>query len=292
MPFSGVLTLLDVPSNKAPHGSQGKRVIMTTAAATKALPSLLGMAVNYLESQDGHSVNAKVGLITGAVIEGKAIKIDGFIYARDHPQAAAKIRANKRRLGFSYELADIYAAEAGDCWGITDCVFTGAAILLKDKAAYHGTSLEASADGETDMTKEEMASAIAESLGLALKPVTEQLTAIQAANEANTTAIAAIQAGAAADKEKTALEIAQAEAASLKTQLADLKAAAEKTAEPERKTLSPQFANILARADITLPGAGGEKLSIGAVDAALSKTDLTPVKRMEIKNELQRAGAL
>ena len=54
LPFEGVLTLVDVASDKAPSGARGHRVVLTRAAAEAALPSLLGMAVDYKAGFDGH----------------------------------------------------------------------------------------------------------------------------------------------------------------------------------------------------------------------------------------------
>ena len=58
-PFRGVLTLVDEPSTKAPSGARGHRVMLTRAAALAALPSLLGMAVDYAPSWDGHDVRRR-----------------------------------------------------------------------------------------------------------------------------------------------------------------------------------------------------------------------------------------
>lgn len=65
LPFEGVLTLVDVASDKAPSGARGHRVVLTRAAAEAALPSLLGMAVDYKAGWDGHDARQKVGVITG-----------------------------------------------------------------------------------------------------------------------------------------------------------------------------------------------------------------------------------
>ena len=66
LPFEGVLTLVDVASDKAPSGARGHRVILTRAAAETALPSLLGMAVDYKAGWDGHDARQKCGIITAA----------------------------------------------------------------------------------------------------------------------------------------------------------------------------------------------------------------------------------
>jgi hypothetical protein len=142
MPFSGVLTKIDQPSDGAPSGSHGKRITLTKRAAQAALDSLLGMAVNFTPEMDGHDPQAKIGLITSAEIDGQDLLIKGFFYAADFPEVAANIKANKEALGFSFEARDLITNDPdADPISIVDCVFTGAAILFKDKAAYKTTSL-------------------------------------------------------------------------------------------------------------------------------------------------------
>jgi hypothetical protein len=149
VPFHGILTRIDEPSDAAPNGSYGKRVLVTRAAAEKALPTLLGMAVDYTPNLDGHDARAKIGVITAATIEGDAIVIDGFFYAADFPNEVERIRADKEDLGFSFEAQRIRVASMeADPLVITEIVFTGAAVLQKDKAAYTSTAIAASADAE------------------------------------------------------------------------------------------------------------------------------------------------
>ncbi|HZD45692.1 MAG TPA: hypothetical protein VE109_06395, partial [Acidobacteriaceae bacterium] len=69
--FRGVLTVVDVPSQRAPSGSGGRRVVLTKRAAEAALPSLLGMALDYAPSFDRHDVRRKVGVITSADVVGR-----------------------------------------------------------------------------------------------------------------------------------------------------------------------------------------------------------------------------
>jgi hypothetical protein len=73
LPFEGCLTLLDVASDKAPSGARGHRVVLTKEAAEKALPSLLGMAVDYKAGWDGHDARQKCGIITAAHRAAKAV---------------------------------------------------------------------------------------------------------------------------------------------------------------------------------------------------------------------------
>lgn len=188
MPFSGVLVHLDQPSDAAPHGSKGKRVVMSKAAAEAALDSLLGMAVDNTADFDGHDAQAKIGVITGATIDGSDLRIEGIIYAADFPEEAAFIKANKDALGFSFEAQNIFVQSLdSDPLVITACVFTGAAILLKDKAAFTTTSLAAAAAGDIDMTKEELEAILA----AAITPLTQKIEAIEAGQAALDTKIEA-----------------------------------------------------------------------------------------------------
>lgn len=177
MPFSGVLVKLDEPSDAAPHGSKGKRVVMSEAAARAALASLLGMAVDMTDGLDGHDPQQKIGIITGADIEGRDLTISGFIYAADFPEEAAAIQRDKNTLGFSFEAQQIFVENLdADPLVITSCVFTGAAILKKNKAAFTTTSLAAAAAGELDMDKEELKALLAETVA----PVVTRLDALEA----------------------------------------------------------------------------------------------------------------
>ena len=138
LPFEGCLTLVDVPSDKAPSGARGHRVVLTRAAAETALPSLLGMAVDYKAGWDGHDARQKCGIITSAHLDERKLIVSGFLFARDFPEMEAAAHPD---MGMSYELADAHVADMrASTWTLTRATFTGAAILLRDKAAYRGTS--------------------------------------------------------------------------------------------------------------------------------------------------------
>lgn len=381
LPFSGVLTRIDEPSDEPPTGSNGQRVTITRAAAEKALESLLGMAVDYQPAFDGHDPQAKIGIITAANIVGTAIEIEGFIYAADFPEVAKRIQADKDVLGFSFEAQRIYVADPGsDPVEIVDCVFTGAAILRKDKAAYHSTSLAANADKEFDMDPEELKAMLDAALAAALAPVNARFDKLEAEAakriEANAATISKVEphatalescaaameadgvgldptrghvavlrrmasgmraeaavgkiphiwrdhdypSWASADPHKkeeddmnakefqAALEAAMKPLvekidaqektiadlkASTETKIADLKASARaSTPAPERKTVSPAISSLLAKAGISVEGEGDKKLAIAEVDKALAAANLTSIQRIQVKTELNRAGAL
>lgn len=141
LPFEGCLTLVDVASDKPPSGARGHRVVLTRAAAERALPTLLGMAVDFKAGWDGHDARQKCGIITSACLDGRRLMVSGFLFARDFPEMEPRIAASVSAMGMSYELADAHVADMkADVWTLTKATFTGAAILMRDKAAYRSTS--------------------------------------------------------------------------------------------------------------------------------------------------------
>jgi hypothetical protein len=159
--FRGVLTIVDVASDKSPAGARGHRVLLTRSAAEAAIPSLMGMGLDYSPALDRHDARRKIGVITHAEIVGRVIEVGGFLYARDFPEivkeigkpraeSAAKAKsmnANSRppnmKLGMSYEITDAMVEDIkASVWVLTRVTFTGAAVLRRDKAAYCSTWIE------------------------------------------------------------------------------------------------------------------------------------------------------
>lgn len=142
IPFEGVLTLVDVASDRAPSGARGHRVLLTRGAAMAGLPSLLGMAVDYRPGWDGHDARRKCGIITEADVEGNELRVSGYLFGRDFPEVEEQLkRGSRNAMGMSYELADAHVEDMrAEIWRLNRATFTGAAILLRDKAAYAGTS--------------------------------------------------------------------------------------------------------------------------------------------------------
>ena len=368
-PFKGILTRIGKPSDAAPTGSGKKKVMITAEAAKKALPTLLGMAVDLKADLSGHDVKKKVGIITEATIKGDALWIEGFLYAADFPDEVARIKSEKDDLGFSWEVKNIYVKDTtADPLVITGCVFTGAAILYKDEAAYTTTQLAAQAE-ENDMTKEilDAINGLVAQVGTvttSLEAVTGRLDKIEASQTETTAAMQAakdhmdkiephavalescaaametagigghprighvkacramadhLRASAAMGKladawpgfdgfhasadntAKTAADEAKdKEIKELKdqvsgqgTKIKDLEAAATRNSPAaERKTLTPQITALLARSGVTLPNGENAKLAVADLDKAFASSNLEPVKRMELKNALDKAGLL
>lgn len=150
-PFSGIVTRIGVPSDSPPGGSNGKCTILTADAVESAIPSLLGMGINYTRDLTGHDPQKKIGVITEASVQGNGLAIKGFFYAADFPDVVKDIVANRQSLGWSYELIvkPNGAQVAGDYLVVKDFVFTGAAVLRKDAAAYRTTTLAAASEDNT-----------------------------------------------------------------------------------------------------------------------------------------------
>jgi hypothetical protein len=106
--FSGVLTMVDVPSERSPSGAKGHLVVLTKRAAEAALPSLLGMALDYSPALDRHDVRCKVGVITRAEIVGRNLELGGYLFARDFPEIVEEIA--KSRNGSDHKAADSFRA--------------------------------------------------------------------------------------------------------------------------------------------------------------------------------------
>ena len=72
------------------------------------------------------------------------MEIEGYLYAKDFPEVVKEIgESGRARLGLSYEIAEVRIADVNaSVWVVTQCTFTGAAVLLRDKAAYAGTWIE------------------------------------------------------------------------------------------------------------------------------------------------------
>lgn len=371
MPFKGILTRVDQPSDAPPHGSTGRRTYIPKDVAEEAIPTLLGMAVDFKPDFDGHDKKSKIGLITEAYIEGDALCIAGFFYANDFPEECERIRAEKSRLGWSYECKAAIRDVEADPWVVDYCIFTGAAVLYKDLAAYTTTSLEArssddNSDTETVMNEElkQMLEAMGASiagLGKTVEGIGKEVAELKAAGsktqnvdaagvshmvaphaEALRSCAAAMEAagiGLHAEKghvkvlrhmagrmeaeaamgkvphiyrdhdffdTSAAAEVAvvgpaltkrleevAASVADLGTQMKDLAAKAFDNAEaPQRKTLSPEIKNLLAKAGISEDDASAGKLDVQAVDKIFDAAGIKGTKAIETKLRLRDAGLM
>ena len=262
--FVGVLTTVDVPSERAPAGARGHRVLLTRAAAEKALPSLIGMGLGYTPKLDGHDARRKIGVITGAEIVGKDLVIEGHLFARDFPEMMRELRAKDGLLGLSYEVSDAIVEDMkARVWKLTDVTFTGAALLLREKAAYGQTWFRL----EDQMSAEEMKQLIATAERMA------------AAAEAMQSAVARIEAQNAELAARVDRIVAEVE-----DQPRSRGDAEENTG--RRKTIDPVVSVLLAKSGVDVD----QKLEAAALDASLAT--LPVEQRIAVKAQLARAGLI
>ena len=133
--FEGVLTLVDVASNKSPIGARGHRIVVTKDAAITALPSLLGMAIAW----KNHDRLAKCGIITETWIEENRVMVSGYIFKRDFPEIVRETEP----LGMSFEVAQAHVEDINALiWTLTKVEFTGASVSLLKDVAYKNTSFK------------------------------------------------------------------------------------------------------------------------------------------------------
>jgi hypothetical protein len=112
--FRGVLTVVDLPSQRSPSGAKGHLVVLTRRAAEQALPSLLGMALDYSPTLDRHDVRRKVGVITRAEIAGRNLEVGGYLFARDFPEIVGEISkgSSNSRTWYAREVRRLAAVAA------------------------------------------------------------------------------------------------------------------------------------------------------------------------------------
>jgi hypothetical protein len=112
--FRGVLTVVDAASQRAPSGAKGHLVVLTRVAAEAALPSLLGMALDYAPTLDRHDVRRKVGVITRAEVVTRKLEIGGYLFAKDFPEIVEEIAKSKtRRADVGFRPSDFRQVSAG-----------------------------------------------------------------------------------------------------------------------------------------------------------------------------------
>ncbi|MBI3405735.1 MAG: hypothetical protein HY046_09795 [Acidobacteria bacterium] len=275
--FSGVLTRLDQPSDRAPSGAAGHRVMLPRVVAERALPSLLGMAVDFSPGLKGHDVQRKIGVITRAEIAGDRLEVAGYLFGKDFPEVIAEIRAARTRLGMSYEVTGVKVADPrAEIWRLENVMFTGAAILERSAAAYEQTSLAANGVRNEPTGGKEMDDKLTQTLdqlAQASQALTAEFTSLRAMVE---------ELGKAQDSLAKMMEIRPGRS---------IAAANADTHGVRRKTVPPQVLTLLAKSGVGTYAVGADgAIEIPVLDKALA--GLPVEQRMAVKSQLARAGAI
>lgn len=310
VPFSGVLTRLDAPSDRAPSGAAGHRVLLTRAAAERALPSLLGMAVDYAPGLRGHDVRRKIGIITRAEIVGDKLEVAGHLFGKDFPDILNDIRTQREHLGMSYEVTGVRVADArASVWVLERVVFTGAAILERSAAAYQATSLAAASGGPQQRsfdfttrgdTMDEKITQTLDLLAQSSRALAAEFSGLRATLEelraTQETVVRLLEINPRPQSAPTELETRVEElgraSEELHRQNEALRAQADRfAAQATRKTVPPLVLTLLAKSGVTADAVGPNgQVDVLVLDKALE--GLPVEQRMAIKSQLARAGAL
>lgn len=298
VPFAGILTMLDTPSDRAPAGAAGHRVVLPARVAEAALPSLLGMAVDYAPGLRGHDVRRKIGVITRAEIHGRRLEISGYLFGKDFPDVVRELRARREQLGMSYEVTGVRVADpSAEVWVLEHVVFTGAAILERDAAAYQSTSLAACRGhgaAPIEAKGAVMEQKIMETLN-ALGAASQQLAAECASLRATVEELRATQDSlrqSLGGRMHAGAGSLEAQVEEIRRQNEALRAQAELfSAQVTRKTVPPQVLTLLAKSGVGSYAVGANgRVELPVLDKALEGLPLE--QRIAVKSQLARAGAL
>lgn len=322
LPFTGTLFIVGEPSDRPPHGTGGKKLLIDEVTAKAALDSIIGMPVNANIKLDDHVQRLKVGVITAATIEGNRFNVSGHLFDKDFPRETNAIRlaAARNEAGMSLEttktLLQDFIFNGEIVAKAVSLVFTGAAILLKENAAYGGktdlaakeerrllmelkdlldaingleTKITAKVDKAIEDIKKDVDTKI--TAAVAAKPAEKKEEKVEASEEMKTLtaavadltkAVGEIKAGATKQEDVIPPEVE----AYLKASGMKLVAEKEEKKAPERKTVTPE---LLARF-----GAKDDETTIdaSAIDALAQKTGLSNVQSMALKLEARKSGLI
>jgi hypothetical protein len=298
VPFSGVLTVLDSPSDRAPAGAAGHRVVLPRPVAEAALPSLLGMAVDYAPGLRGHDVRRKIGVITGAEIRERKLEIAGYLFGKDFPDVVRELRARRETLGMSYEVTGVRVADpSAEIWVLEHVVFTGAAILERAVAAYQTTSLAASretraAETEKGVTMDQKIIETLEVLASASQQLASECASLRAAVDEMRHAQESVSQSLQRSGTSPVPAGIEARVEELRRQNETLRVQAELfSAQVTRKTIPPQVLTLLAKSGVGSYAVGANgRVELPVLDKALE--GLPVEQRIAVKSQLARAGAL
>lgn len=273
MAWEGCITKLGTPSDGAPGGAQGRRIVITQEAAFTNHKTFEGMPLNctfgegfFGSGEDvftGHG-DLIIGYIERAWIEGDSLMASGFIWKNNHPDVAFQAMNAKNSLGFSVEMF-CPNCELGEDDGfvyVKEFTGTGCAMLFSECAAFGDTYIKELVarrmkGEELNMNKEEMQAMISASIDTAVDKVSELFASKVADTLEKLVAIeaqmASIHEGVCAEEK----EAHQAEVDELKAEVEELKAGkaeletkvAEITAEKEALAQEKAELEVKASAD-------------------------------------------
>jgi hypothetical protein len=211
-----------------------------------------------------------------------------------------EVRGKRGRLGMSYELADARVRDVrSPVWMLDEVTFTGAAILLRTKAAYGNTWIEVEAEGAMNKKRAGEQASMNLEQSQELVSVTQRMAS---AAESLSESIARLNAqhedlSAKVERIVAAVEDEQGEAATLRARVAELESAnselqqkidagSASPAQRARKTLPPIVTALLAKSGIEV----NDPMDAAALDAAMSPLSIE--QRIAVKSQMAKAGLI
>lgn len=127
--FKGVLCSVGLPSSKSPNGARGHRIRLDPKETRKVLHTLVGSPITASACFTRHQQNV-VGTITQASIINRHIVVEGIVSLSAMADAPDD-------LGMSLDTENSFCPDMrAEVWTIHPRKFSGAAIILREKAAY------------------------------------------------------------------------------------------------------------------------------------------------------------
>lgn len=182
-PFEGVLFKVDTPSDGAPHGTDGLRLIIPRAVAQKAAETIAGQPINAHPEFTDHDIKSNIGVFTGARIDGDEFIVTGYTFGYNMAEEMQNMSALQHDLGMSFEGFAITTAEErdGEMYAVAESMsLCGGTVLYKDLAAYKTTRLLAAKhDPGGTMNDKELLDKIESTVKAAITPLDERLKAVE-----------------------------------------------------------------------------------------------------------------
>lgn len=250
MAWEGCITKLGQPSDGAPGGADGHRIVITQEAGTLDHKTFEGMPLNctfgegfFGSGEDvftGHG-DLIIGYIEKSWVSGNELMASGFIWRDTFPEVAFQATNAKSSLGFSVEM---YCPESR-CGEDEDFVYvdrftgTGCAMLFSECAAFGDTYIKQLVarrmkTEELGMNKEEMQVAISAGIDAAVDKLTEMMAG---KIEDTLTKLAEIETAVATLDGKVEAQKAEADAEEVKALKATIASLEASKAELEEKVV-------------------------------------------------------
>jgi len=116
--ISRSMTMVDVPSQRAPSGARGHLVVLTKRAAEAALPSLLGMGMDYSPTFDRHDGTVQGGGDHASGDCGRNVELGGYLLREIFLRSWKRCEIGKQRRSAEHRVLPERFAESKTLHGV------------------------------------------------------------------------------------------------------------------------------------------------------------------------------